>query len=201
MWYSVPFTLFCMASVVQGLNYRALTNQPCFNVSKPETPVLDPKWILSLEKIYYPVMSNIHLYRVAVDLLQKEPKDVGLSTVYYDACITWHRENNGTVFLKGFNGLKRIYETTPLSDNPDAFTFAGVGGNQEYAGTLYTLLTDNKTFFFAAICLSDGEMSWGVGSTTPTLTEETRKLTLDYATNLGFHTEDFTELKYVACNN
>ncbi|CAL8149427.1 unnamed protein product [Orchesella dallaii] len=202
MWQLVPLTLLCITSVVQGLSFRASTNQPCFNISKPETPVLDPKWIHSLEKIYYPVMSTVHLYRVAVDLLQKDPKDVRLSTVYYDACITWTLFGNGTSVQRGFNGLTREYETTPLSDNPDAFTFVGVGGNKDiYAGTLNTLLTDNKTFFFSAICLSNGEMSWGVGSTTPTLTEETKKIVLDYATNLGFNTEDFTELKYDSCKN
>ncbi|CAL8149406.1 unnamed protein product [Orchesella dallaii] len=202
MWYSVSFALLCIASVVQGLVFRGSKDQPCFNISKPETPVLDAKWASSIDPIYYPVMSTVHLYRAAVDVLQKDPKDVRLSTVYYDACLKWYLHDNGTSFAKGFNGLTREFARTTLEDNPDGFTYVGVGGDRDFfAGTLYTTLTDNKTFFFAATCMKNGGMAWGVGSTTPTLTEETKKIVLDHAVSLGFNKEDFTELKYDTCKN
>ncbi|CAL8149400.1 unnamed protein product [Orchesella dallaii] len=202
MWYSTSLALLCIASVVQGLSFRASTNQPCFNISKPETPVLDPKWAESIDSFYYPVMSTNHLYRVAVDLLQKDPRDVRLSTVYYDACIKWYVNENETTTVKGFNGLSREYVRTPLKDNLDGFTFVGLGGIQDiYAGTLYTTLTDNKTFFVVATCMENGGMAWAAGSTTPTLTEETKKIVLDHVMSLGFNTEDFTELKYDTCEN
>ncbi|CAL8149394.1 unnamed protein product, partial [Orchesella dallaii] len=177
-------------------------DQPCFNISKPETPVVDAKWLASIYPLYHLAMSTGDLYRVAVDLLQKDPKDVRLSTVYSDACIKWYRYDNGTSFLKGFNGLTREFARTPLKDNPDGFTFMGVGGDQDVStGTLYVTLTDNKTFLFTAVCMKNGGMTWGVGSPTPTLTEETKKVVLDHAMSLGFNREDFIELKYDTCKN
>ncbi|CAL8103876.1 unnamed protein product [Orchesella dallaii] len=202
MWYSTSFALLCIASVAQGLRFRESNDQPCFNISTPETPVLDLKWAASIDSFYYPAMSTGNLYRLAVDLLQKDPKDIRLSTVYYDACIKWYVNVNGTSTVKGFNVLTKEYARTPLKDNPDAFTYVGLGGIQDVSsGTLYTTLTDNKTFFFVATCMKNGEMTWGVGSTTPTLTEETKKIVLDHAMSLGFNTEDFTELKYDTCKN
>ncbi|CAL8149397.1 unnamed protein product [Orchesella dallaii] len=202
MWSSVSFALLCIASFVQGLNFRSSKNQPCFNISKPETPVLDAKWVTSLDPIYYPVMSTSSLYRVSVDLLQKDARDVSYASLYYDACLKWYMHGNGTSFSKGFNGLTREYARKPVRGNPDAFTFVAVGGDQDvYAGNLYTTLTDNKTFIFTAVCMKNGGMAWGVGSTTPTLTEKTKKIVRDHALSLGFNREDFTEINYDKCKN
>ncbi|CAL8116515.1 unnamed protein product [Orchesella dallaii] len=152
--------------------------------------------------MYFPVMSTNSLYRVSLNVLQKEAKDVGFATVYYDACLKWDMYDNGTIFSTGFNGLRKEYKTKTLMDNPDAFTFVGEGGYKDfYSGTLYTTLTDNKSFFFATVCMNNREMSWGVASTTPTLTEETKKKIFDHAVSLGFNKEDFTELKYGTCEN
>ncbi|CAL8111378.1 unnamed protein product [Orchesella dallaii] len=202
MWYAIPVALLCMASAIQGLDLYTAKEQACFNIPKPETPVLDMKWVLETHPLYYPLMSTVDLYRVAVNLLQKDPKDVKASAVYYDSCLKWEIFSNGTIFSEGFDGLRREYETKTLSDNPDAYTFVPVGGDEDfYAGTAYTTLTDNKSFFFTVACLKTGEMTWGVGSTTPTLTEETKKKILDHAVTLGFSTEDVTELKYKTCEN
>ncbi|CAL8103870.1 unnamed protein product [Orchesella dallaii] len=160
------------------------------------------KRVTSIDPIYYPVMSTLGLYRVSVDILQKDARDVSFAAVYYDACIKLYINTNGIAFAKGFNGLTRRYATTPLSGNPDGFSFIGVDRFKDvYGGTLYTTLTDNKTFFFTAVCMVNGEMSWGVESTSPTLPEETKKKIFDHAVSLGFNREDFTELKYDTCKN
>ncbi|CAL8116509.1 unnamed protein product [Orchesella dallaii] len=206
MWYSLSasIALLCIASAVhvQSLNLKTAKDQPCFNIAKPETPIWDKKWVTSINPIYFPVMSTDSLYRASLNVLQKEARDVSFATVYYDACIKWYINNNDTSLSTGFNGLRKEYKTETLMDNPDAFTFVGVGGDKDfYSGTLYTTLTDNKSFYFTAICMQNGEMVWAVGSTTPTLTEETKKKVFDHAVSLGFHKEDFTELKYDTCQN
>lgn len=68
------------------------------------------------------------------------------------------------------------------------------------AGTCYTTLTDNKTFTFAAGCLSENQMVWGVASTLKRLPKETVKLIHDHAVSLGFKREFFTGLRYDSCN-
>ncbi|CAL8116503.1 unnamed protein product [Orchesella dallaii] len=206
MWYSLSASvaLLCIASAVhvQSLDLKTAKDQPCFNIPNPKTPILDEKWVHSINPMYFPVGSTNSLYRVALNVLQKEARDVGFATVYYDACLKWYMYDNGTVVSTGFNGLRKEYKTKTLEDNPDAFTFVGEGGDKDfYSGTLYTTLTDNKSFFFATICLKNGEMAWGVASTTPTLTEETKKKVFDHAVSLGFNKEDFTELKYDTCKN
>lgn len=59
------------------------------------------------------------------------------------------------------------------------------------AGTCYTTLTDNKTFTFAAGCLSENQMVWGVASTLKRLPKETVKLIHDHAVSLGFKRDFF----------
>ncbi|CAL8116401.1 unnamed protein product [Orchesella dallaii] len=204
MWHSlsVSVALICIASVVQGLDLKSANDQPCFKIPNPKTPILDMKWVNSINPLYFPAMSTDNLYRASLNVLQKEARDVSFATVYYDACLKWYIFDNGTTVATGFNGLRTEYKTKPLKDNPDAFTFVGVGVDKDfYSGTLYTTLTDNKSFFFGAICMKNGEMAWGVGSTTPTLTEETKKIVFDHAVSLGFNKEDFTELKYDTCRN
>ncbi|CAL8111382.1 unnamed protein product [Orchesella dallaii] len=202
MWPSAIVALFCMASAIQGLELNSTKGQPCFNISMPKTPILDENWALSVGPFYYPIVSTIDLYLASVDLLQKDPKDVSIATIYYDSCLTWYINSNGTISLKGFNELTREYKQNSLGDNPDEYTFVAVGGNQNlYAGTAYTTLTDNKTFFFTATCFKNGQMAFGVGSTTPSLPEKTRKMILDHAVSLGFNVEDITGLKYETCKS
>ncbi|CAL8116523.1 unnamed protein product [Orchesella dallaii] len=199
---SASIALLCIASAVQGLDLKSAKEQPCFNIPKPETPILDEKWVHSISPIYFPVMSANSLYRASLNVLQKEARNIGFANVYYDACLKWYIFDNGTAVSTGFNGLRTEYKTKTLKDNPDAIEFVGVGEDKDvYAGTAYRTLTDNKTFLFGAICMKNGEMAWGVGSTTPTLTEETRKIVFDHAVSLGFNTEDFTELKYDTCKD
>ncbi|CAL8111380.1 unnamed protein product [Orchesella dallaii] len=200
MW-RLALVQLCMASAIQGLNLDAAKEQPCFNISRSPTPLFDMNWAVSVGKFYWPLVSNMDLYRAATDLLQKDSKKISISTVYYDSCITWHLFKDGTLLSKGFNGLGREYKSKPLSDNPDAYQFEPVDGTTMYGGTAYTTFTDNKTYFFSAVCLSDGEMVWGVGSPTPTLPEETKKMILEHAVSLGFKKEFFSELRYDKCNN
>ncbi|ODM91524.1 hypothetical protein Ocin01_15155 [Orchesella cincta] len=200
MWYSAPLALLCMSSAIQGLSLETVKEQPCFNISKNPTPLLDAKWALSLDTIYYPLMNTVDLYRAATDLLQMDPKEINTGSIYYDGCLTWQMFSNGTLMSKGYNGLTRAYKTKTEGDNLDIYTFEAEEGDAAYSGTVYTTLTDNKSYFFSAVCLNDGEMAWGVGSLTPTLPEETKKTILEHAESLGFKKEFFTELRYDKCN-
>ncbi|CAL8117165.1 unnamed protein product [Orchesella dallaii] len=192
--------LLCLASAIQGLDLRSAEEQPCFDIPKPKSLIGDMDWMISVKPIYYPLMNTIDLYHASVDLLQKNARDVSTSSVYYDACLTFEMFSNGTIISNGFNGLQKEYISKPLEDNPDAFTFEPVDGeNNIYSGTFYTTLTDNKTYFVQAGCLSSGQMAWGVGSITPTLTEETKKKILEHVASLGFKKDDITELRYDTC--
>ncbi|CAL8117167.1 unnamed protein product [Orchesella dallaii] len=194
--------LLCLASAIQGLDLRSSEEQPCFDIPKPKSPILEMDWLFSVKPIYYPLMNTIDLYHASVDLLQKNARDVSTSSVYYDACLTWEMFSNGTIFSKGFNGLQREYISKAVEDNPDAFTMEPVDGEKDvYSGTAYTTLTDNKTFFVQAGCLPSGQMAWGVGTTTPTLPEETKKKIIEHVISLGFKKDDITELKYDTCKD
>ncbi|ODM91528.1 hypothetical protein Ocin01_15156 [Orchesella cincta] len=199
MFLSASVVLLCMASAIQGLNLEAAMETPCFNISNNPAPLFNMEWAVSLGTVYYPIMNNIDLYRAATDLLQKQPNEIKTGSVYYDSCLTWHMFKDGTLLSKGFNGLTREYKSRPMEGNPDGYVFWPSDGTDVYSGSAYTTMTDNKTFFFSALCLKNGGMAWGVGSATPTLSEETKKKILEHAESLGFKKEHFTELRYDNC--
>ncbi|CAL8111379.1 unnamed protein product [Orchesella dallaii] len=191
---SVLVTLL-VASCAKALDLESAKEQPCFNITK--TAVLDLNWVGTLKTLYYPLMSRLDLFSSATNLIQKDPKDISEASVYYDLCVYWNLYSNGTITARGYNGKSREYQTK-LIKGMEIFEFAPVVGTG-YSGTKYTTLTDNKSFFFTPFCM-DGQMSWGIGSTTPTLPEDTIKMVYDHAESLGFKREYFTELRYDRCD-
>ncbi|CAL8103691.1 unnamed protein product [Orchesella dallaii] len=144
-----------------------------------EAPIARINQSLSLYPLYFHVSSTVDLYRASVS--QKDPKDAApIASVYYDACLKWCMHSDGTITLKGVNGLKRVFETKPFKDNVNEYTFEALGGYQEK---------------------NDEQVGFGVGTNTPTLLEETKKLVLDHALSFEFNKGDFTELRYDTFKN
>lgn len=144
-------------------------------------------------------MSRFELYRIAGDLLGETANELPEHSLYYDSCIYWNMYTNGTIISRGFNGHNREYKTKLLSPNMEMFEFAPKEG-KGYSGTVYTTMTDNKTFLFTPFCTSDGEMAWGLGSTLPSLPKQTLESVMKHAKELGFKKDYFTGLRYDNCN-
>lgn len=66
-------------------------------------------------------------------------------------------------------------------------------------GRNFVTMTDNSTFFFAAYCMDDNQMTWGVSSTQKELPLETVKTIHEHAESLGFKREYFTRIRYDTC--
>jgi len=153
----------------------------------------------TIKTLYYPLMSRLELYRVASDLLDKDPKDISEASLYYDSCLHWNMYSNGSIISRGYNGYSRDYSTKILKPNMEKFDFRPAVGTG-FSGTVYTTMSDNKTFLFTPFCTDDGEMVLGLGSLLPTLPEETMRKVKEHAISLGFKKEYFTEIRYDRCD-
>ncbi|ODM93332.1 hypothetical protein Ocin01_13350 [Orchesella cincta] len=194
-----PIAIFVplFISSIQCLDLESAKEQPCFKIENT-LPFMSNSWTSDIETTYYPLMSRLDLYHATVDILQKDPTEISESEVYYDACIAW-KSNNGTYHSEGFGGKTREYTVNYKGNDLEEYTLRPQKG-EGYKGTFYVTYTDHKTFYFAASCLDDGQMTWGVGSSTPTLPQETVKLIHEHALSLGFKKEFFSELRYDSCH-
>ncbi|ODM94155.1 hypothetical protein Ocin01_12526 [Orchesella cincta] len=185
----------CVSSI-QSLDMDSAKESPCFKIEK--TVPLDMEYWANIKTSYYPLMSRLELYGVAVDLLQKDPAEISESELYYDSCIVW-KHTNESYYSEGFGGQTREYVAVPKDDKFEVYTMHSVDG-KGYSGTAYTTYTDNQTFLFSAACGDDGQMTWSVGTTTPTLPHGTVEKIHEHALSLGFKKEFFTELRYDGCD-
>jgi len=194
-------TKLCIISVAllfgaDALDLEGAKEQKCFDV-KSVTP--ESAFLASLKTIYLPMNSRLKLYKVASDLLDKDGKDVLESYVYYDSCIRVNLQPNGSIIATGFDNLRKEYLTKPILPNLEKFEESPADG-KGYAATAYTTYTDNKSFFVAAGCGDDGQMTWNVGSMYPTLTKDVKDMVIKHLTELGFKKEFFTEIRYDYCD-
>ncbi|CAL8086070.1 unnamed protein product [Orchesella dallaii] len=196
----VAIFILC-ASSIKCLDLESAKELPCFPIHKT-VPMEHDKSSdkpSGTARIYYPFMSRLDLYKSATDILQKDPKEISESTVYYDACIVW-TSNNGTHIAEGFDGHTREYSIDVVKEGSNQVTKIHPVEGPGASGTGYVTLSDNKTFFFTAFCANDGQMSWGVASLIPKLPEESVKKIHEHAVSLGFKKEYFTELRYDGCD-
>ncbi|ODM94160.1 hypothetical protein Ocin01_12527 [Orchesella cincta] len=189
------FVTLCVSSIY-SLNIDNAKESPCFKIEK--TVAIDIEFWAKIKTSYYPLMSRLDLYMLAVDILQKDPAEISEPELYYDSCIVF-KNTNKTFYSEGFGGNTREYTAIPKDGKFEVYAMNPVEG-EGYSGTAYTTFTDNKTFSFSAVCGDNGQMTWGVGSTTPTLPRETVEKIHEHALSLGFKKEFFTELRYDGCD-
>ncbi|ODM95775.1 hypothetical protein Ocin01_10906 [Orchesella cincta] len=188
-----------IGNCAEALDMESAKEQPCFNITR--TVPLDLNWVGTIKTLYYPLMSRLDLYRSSANMLNKSPNDINEATVYYDSCFRWNLYTNGSITGRGFNGLSREYKTKLVVPTMEKFEFSPVEGkNYGYSGLKYTTMTDNKTFLFTPFCTDDGEMTWGLGTISPTISQDLIKAAHEHAESLGFKREYFTEIRYDRCN-
>jgi len=196
-WTTVFITFCVLYGAAQGIDFNSAKGPKCFDIKK--TFPGEPQFLASLKTIYAPLISRLELYHTAKDLLQVDEKEILESSIYYDLCPRWSLGENGTILATGFKNKMRYYETKPILPNMEKFELKPAEG-KGFTATVYTSLTDNKTFFVAPKCLDNGEMSFTVGSMYPTLPKETYDKVAKHLMELGFRKEDMTMIRYDYCD-
>ncbi|CAL8086067.1 unnamed protein product [Orchesella dallaii] len=204
---SLLLLVFCSVCIfsIECLDLESAKEQPCFKIEKT-VPMGGEVPTGEITTIYYPHMSRLDLYMNAIDLLQKDPKEISESSLYYDSCLVWKcnangtqgHKDHGTYYSEGFDGRTREYEVEMVNGSEEVSKIRPVEG-KGLTGTGYVTYSDNKTFFFSAFCTDDGQMTWNVASLIPVLPEASVKIIHEHALSLGFKKEFFTELRYDRC--
>ncbi|CAL8070706.1 unnamed protein product [Orchesella dallaii] len=155
------------------------------------------EWLVSVPRLYSPIMSKMELYRTSVFITGEGPENISEDSVHNDSCINWKMHHNGKLKVEGFGGQSTAFKTT--YDRPNKFDFRPAEG-EGYSGTAYVTLTDNSTFMFTPICTDEGEMAWSVFSTVPRLPERTMNQIHEHAKSLGFKKQYFVNVDYDNCD-
>jgi len=191
--------LFTLLYSVFGLDEESAKEKKCFQIKK--TVPVDVNWLGSQKVMYFSVMSRLDLYRTAADLTGRDFKDISEDELYYEGCMKFGLNSDGTFSGTGFNGVSKETSMKPLDPALERFEFGDEEDDEGYKGICYSTMTDNKTYSVVACCSNGNEMHWGAISTVKSLPKSTVKKIYEHAEYLGFSREHFTAIRYDSCEN